>query len=345
MISDGRGTALAGFFRGYGLYVALLAAYWGAAIALELEPALGTSVSGLLGLRIIPDLIAACLVARLIVAATRVRTFRDLGQELRQDLTSPALLERLAGIPLFVLGTVFTFDVYGAFKGEIPTFRDYTWDGAFADLDQVLHGATDPWIWTHALPGTELVTTVLDQVYVSWYLVLLLSVLLVATWAPLRLRSRFFLAFVLCIAFAGSLAAIYFASGGPAFYADLADDAERFAPLLQNLDGTRALSGQNALWDAFVTGSDKLYGGISAMPSMHVTLTALVALAAWRWQRALGVVAMAYTGLILVGSVHLGWHYAIDGYAGIVIAWLAWALAGLAVGAHPRGRAPWSQTV
>jgi hypothetical protein len=35
--------------------------------------------------------------------------------------------------------------------------------------------------------------------------------------------------------------------------------------------------------------------------------------------------------LILVGSVALGWHYAVDGYIGAAIALLFWHVAGWAV--------------
>jgi hypothetical protein len=35
-----------------------------------------------------------------------------------------------------------------------------------------------------------------------------------------------------------------------------------------------------------------------------------------------------FAGLILVGSVHLAWHYAVDSYAGILIAVLSWWIAG-----------------
>ena len=33
-----------------------------------------------------------------------------------------------------------------------------------------------------------------------------------------------------------------------------------------------------------------------------------------------------YTGLIVIATVHLGWHYAIDGYVSIVAVWLYWKL-------------------
>ena len=45
----------------------------------------------------------------------------------------------------------------------------------------------------------------------------------------------------------------------------------------------------------------------------------------------------AFLVVILIGSVQLAWHYAVDGYAGILIAWGAWALAGRML---PAGIAP-----
>ena len=33
---------------------------------------------------------------------------------------------------------------------------------------------------------------------------------------------------------------------------------------------------------------------------------------------------VAFSVLIEVGSVLLGWHYAVDGYLGALIAWAAW---------------------
>ena len=65
-------------------------------------------------------------------------------------------------------------------------------------------------------------------------------------------------------------------------------------------------------------------GAVAAMPSLHVASTCgfyLVARATHRW---LGWAFLVFLALMLLGSVHLGWHYAIDGYAGIAGTILLW---------------------
>jgi membrane-associated phospholipid phosphatase len=69
--------------------------------------------------------------------------------------------------------------------------------------------------------------------------------------------------------------------------------------------------------------------GTSAMPSMHNGAALLFALIGWCHNRKLGIALFTFTAVVFVGSVHLGWHYAIDGYAGFAIALAAWWLAGV----------------
>lgn len=84
---------------------------------------------------------------------------------------------------------------------------------------------------------------------------------------------------------------------------------------------------QEYLWTLYQSGTIGLGSGISAFPSMHVALATVVALYAWEWSRKLGFVAWVYVAFILCSSVYLGWHYAIDGYASIVVvSGLYWAL-------------------
>lgn len=325
--------------RWYGSYVALIALYWVAARLVGVVPRLGTSVTTFLGMRMALYLCLAWLMGRLVVVAVvRERTWVGVRRGLRRDILRPETAERLLGVPLFIMGTVVGFDVYGAVKQAIPHLGRYAWDAPLAELDRILHLGRDPWLLSHALPGGEVVLRFLDLVYVSWYGVLILGILVLATWSPLRLRARFFGAFVLLLGSAGSLAAVLFASGGPVYYHEFTGDVERFRPLLLLLEGTEARQGQRILWEAFASGSDKLYGGVSAMPSMHVGLTALLAIAAWRWHRVAGAIMTAYAVLVLVGSVHLGWHYAVDGYVAIPLALLAWLAWGRVMGGVAGGQ-------
>jgi hypothetical protein len=77
-------------------------------------------------------------------------------------------------------------------------------------------------------------------------------------------------------------------------------------------------------------GGDRLSigGGISAMPSVHNGLAFLFALAAWRVSRPLGCLLGSYAAVIWVGSVHLGWHYGLDGVVAVALTILIWQVCG-----------------
>jgi membrane-associated phospholipid phosphatase len=81
------------------------------------------------------------------------------------------------------------------------------------------------------------------------------------------------------------------------------------------------------LWNGY-TGASSGSIGISAFPSLHVATAVLFALyASRRWGR-IGLALWAFAATILVGSVVLGWHYAVDGYAGALLSVLIWKAAG-----------------
>ena len=66
---------------------------------------------------------------------------------------------------------------------------------------------------------------------------------------------------------------------------------------------------------------------IAAMPSLHVGAHALFAFWSWRHARPLALVFILATFLTFVGSLVTGWHYAVDGYAGILLAFASYRLA------------------
>ncbi|HET9777156.1 MAG TPA: phosphatase PAP2 family protein, partial [Gemmatimonadaceae bacterium] len=85
---------------------------------------------------------------------------------------------------------------------------------------------------------------------------------------------------------------------------------------------------QTYLWAQYTSGNAGLTTGITAFPSLHVSSATLLALALQSWRRWAGIVGWAFVVLTLLGSVYLGWHYALDGYASILGMLGIWRIAG-----------------
>jgi hypothetical protein len=124
------------------------------------------------------------------------------------------------------------------------------------------------------------------------------------------------------------------ASAGPCYYEVFFGDPA-FRPLMDRLvaiGNLHALPIQDYLLAS--RGVESIGSGISAMPSVHVAMTTLLVLMVrkrfgWRWPTWL---AAAYHLAILVGSVHLAWHYAVDGLVSMALVPILWFAFGRALG-------------
>jgi membrane-associated phospholipid phosphatase len=65
-----------------------------------------------------------------------------------------------------------------------------------------------------------------------------------------------------------------------------------------------------------------IYEGIAAFPSLHVGIAALFAFFLWERNRMLGGALFAYTAIVQLGAVLLGWHYSVDGVFAFLMAFL-----------------------
>jgi hypothetical protein len=213
--------------------------------------------------------------------------------------------------------------IYCNIKQAIPRIQPRLFDDELLRIDTALHFGVNPMLWAvHALGASSVVRTI-DVLYVAWF-TLKAPMIVAFLFARDRwLSARFFGAcFTLWVA--GALLAALIPSLGPVY-----THPEWF----DSLDKPMATHLQSELWthDRAIRASPEefrpyLFQGIAAFPSLHVGVAALFAFFLRRLNRRASIAMWSYTAIIEVGSVLLGWHYAIDGYFGILMAAILYVL-------------------
>lgn len=264
---------------------------------------------------------------------------RDVWDFVRQPDRTANGFSILIIIVLFI--NVFTY-----LKGTIPVVQPFSWDTTIMEWDRWLHFGRAPWEWLHPILGYAPITLILAVCYHLWFMVMWCLVTSLAfVRMPSVLRTQFFLAFMLTWGVGGNLMAIILSSAGPPYYALIGNSPDPFTQLLCYLHTLNeivplgVIDTQMLLWDGYQGKGLKL--GISAMPSMHNASALLFALTCWHINRKLGIALFIFTGLIFLGSIHLAWHYAIDGYVGFAIVLLFWWVSGII--ARKREAGAWAQ--
>jgi hypothetical protein len=286
-------------------------------------------------LHIVPATIALILTARGIKILLVDRPKRPLSMLWREIRDRFATTERIAfALPVLLFMPVFAGS-FTLFKSLLSQIHPFAWDETFARWDTVLHFGYAPWELLQPIFGHPLVTWSVNWGYNAWFFVLgLVWIWQAFSTGDKHLRLQFFYTLLLTWMLLGCAAAIVFSSVGPCFYGLIVNGNDPFAPLmgyLHEADRQRevwALTAQNMLWQALKSDEIQLGGGISAMPSMHVAMAFLFFLVCRRVSLIWSALAFAYLLLILLGSVHLAWHYAIDGYFAVAAVLPIWWLSG-----------------
>ncbi len=223
---------------------------------------------------------------------------------------------------------------FSALKSSVPLFQSYRWDSTFISLDRAIHG-TDPWRLLQPMLGHPWVTSFLSLGYHVWLMLIYAG----GIWFCFcvrdpALRNRYFIGYFAIWAIIGGAMAIAMASVGPCFLEPLLGDpyyAEQMAYLYRANETAPILvlpvQEQLLAWQQ--AHSHGLGAGITAMPSMHVAMATLTAFAVRQISRTAGWIFFGYVVFIAVSSVHLGYHYAVDGYVSIVVTSLIWWATGL----------------
>lgn len=284
---------------------------------------------------LVPFMAMALLVMRGVIIMAAERPSRPLSQLVQEIRTSLATPQRLAHALPVLLSMIVFGGTFTAMKASIPELMPFSWDPDFEALDRWLHGGVAPWELLQPLLGIPLVTYAMNWAYNFWFY----AFSLIWVWQAFQcsdkpLRIRFFLSLILGWALLGNVVGTLLSSAGPCYFGLVTGLQDPFVPLMDYLRGVNdsytiwALGAQDMLWRNYLVRGVEVGSGISAMPSMHVAVATLFALVCWRVRRWLGIVMTIYAAVIMIGSVHLGWHYAVDGYLGAAGMLAIWWIAG-----------------
>lgn len=218
-------------------------------------------------------------------------------------------------IPFIYFMVAAQLSVLSWLKAAMPYSVGFRYDEILADLDALMFRA-DPWRLLQWLPEGPI-----DAIYITWPSATLLLMMILPMLPKGSQRDRALVCYFLVVASA-SLGQYLLPSAGPIFYERIGL-GQRFADLpIQPWVQVTA----DYLWGNYQSQGAQVGVGISAFPSLHVAGAAWIALTVSSYARRLSIVAWSYFAIILVGSVSLGWHYAADGIAGVILALGAWKL-------------------
>lgn len=281
---------------------------------------------------LVPQMIFLVLLWRLL-DLTYVQRSPDRMAELRGEVRAflqdrDRVIGGLIGVAIMTLMLV----SFSQLKGLIPLLQPYSWDEFFLEMDRVLHFGILPHEIILPVFGWHYSISFFTGIYNMWLFMMYFVLVIACFMRPDSAdRLRFLLAFVLTWAIGGNVLATIFSSAGPVYLQPLGL-GDAYAALMQHLEAHAAtgaltvIDTQNLLWRWYT--SEQPINAISAFPSMHVASSTLLAIFAFRWHRWAGWALSAFAMGIMIGSVLLGWHYAVDGYAGALIAVACWAFAG-----------------
>lgn len=242
-------------------------------------------------------------------------------------------LSRLAMFACVFAATSPFMSAFSATKTAIDRIVPFYLDDTLVNIDHMVLGQ-DAWQLLQPILGYPAVTFFLNVNYNIWGIITYGTFLGAALMLKRQqLRAQYLISFVMSWIILGSGLAIMLSSVGPCFY-EAIYGSDRFTGLMNYLTHAGqeypiwALATQDYLLFKYEAGMVGIGSGISAMPSMHLAMTSLMTIFAFKINRKLGYVSLVYLGIIYLGSIHLGWHYASDGIVSMALVPAIWWVSG-----------------
>ncbi len=251
---------------------------------------------------------------------------------LKTRYSSPAFLRGVAaGLPMMAVAIVL-LPYFSMMKSAIPLFNDYTWDEAFIQWDRAIFFGRDAWEILQPVLGYPIITAFLGLLYQLWFLLLYPGVMFFA-FAKIdpALRRQFFLSYVLSWSLVGGAMATWLASVGPCFVGPMFGDPHFDAQMAYLYAANEqipimVLPVQEMLLEWYAEAENGLGSGITAMPSMHCAIAFLYWIAVRRVSSKWGAFFGVFFFITWLSSVHLAYHYAVDGLVSLLAVAAIWAV-------------------
>lgn len=268
-------------------------------------------------------LLVGGVVVRLLLA--RLRGGRAVAVRLVRSYVSSRTLFDLVRL---VLVTALVSYAYSWLKVFVPVLNPALFDDVLYAVDNAIHFGVNPNRFLLALFPSSSMRHFMDFEYAAFFAAMMAGFGWFASSASMRERARFAAGFAF-LWLAGSWIYLAVPSLGPCYVfpdeyektrADFPLQTSTQAVLLHQYGIVRGVHKRPPV------GVDLVQNyGVAAMPSLHVGALAFLALWARRRCRALFVLYTVLTALTFLGSLITGWHYAVDGYAGVLLAFgVAW---------------------
>jgi hypothetical protein len=185
-----------------------------------------------------------------------------------------------------------------------------------------------PAVLLHDLLGQDLAARLLSHLYESFSSVITIALVAALAFAP-SVRSTYVAVVAAMWAWILGVGSYYVIPSLGPFHAA----PQEFAGLTRtSIQGTQAEYVQQRDQLLAHPQAHDAFAQISAFASLHCAMTCLVFLVArYYGLRVISWVAAAFLAGTVVATIYLGWHFAVDDIAGLIIAWVSLQLGKLVV--------------